>query len=143
MKKVFKIILFIFLIIVSIFVPFYFTFNLLNPHLTVKMLGFKPYTVLTNSMEPIINVGDVVIATRKDINDVEVGDIIAFNTKEDYVVTHLVGKKYLNKNGQTMLRTKPNNLDADVDLDSEMLDKWVISEDNYIGAVNTRIPNLR
>lgn len=143
MKKGFKIILFIFLIIVFIFIPFYFTFNLVNPHLTVKMLGFKSYTILSDSMKPILNVGDIVIATRKDIADVEVGDIIAFNTKDDYVVTHMVAKKYNNDAGKILLRTKPNNLEADVDVDSDMLDKWVISESDYIGVINTRIPKLR
>lgn len=143
MKKVFKIILCIILVLVVIYIPFYFTFNLVNPDLTVKVLGFKPYTILTESMEPILNVGDIIFATRKDMSDIKIGDIIAFKTKEDYMVAHMVAKRYYNDKGKLLFRTRPNNLDAEVDVDSELLDKWVISEENYIGVINTRIPKLR
>lgn len=140
MKKPIKIIIFVILGIIFLYIPFYFTFNLVNPNLTVKTLGFKPYIILTNSMEPILNVGDIIVASKKDISKVNVGDIIAFKTKENYVVAHYVAKTYYGDDARILLRTKPNNLEADVDVDSESLDKWVISDSEYIGTVNLKIP---
>lgn len=142
MKKALKIFIIAILALFVLFTPFYFTFNMINPHLTVRKLGFKPYIVLTRSMEPILNVGDMIIATKKNLSDVQVGDIIAFKTKKDYVVAHYVAKKYYGDNLRILIRTKPNNLKADVDVDSENLDKWIISEQEYIGVINYSIPKI-
>src|SRR5690606_38248106 len=57
------------------------------PDMTVKVFQFKPYTVITESMEPVINVGDMAIVTNPTSNkldNLEVGDIITFNADIDY-----------------------------------------------------------
>ncbi len=64
MKLLYNIKKVIFLIFVLYFL-FYLSFDFVSPNLTVKYLGYKPYVVLTDSMEPAIKAGFLVIATYK------------------------------------------------------------------------------
>lgn len=123
------------------YIAFYFSFNLINPNLTAKTLGFKPYIILTNSMEPEYNIGDMVIITKADIHSVKVGDVVAFSPdgkNGKYTVTHKVAESYYGHNFQKVLRTKPINFNGR----EEKLDKWIIREENLIGKVNFKIPKI-
>ena len=56
-------------------------------HLT----GYKPYVVLSGSMEPNIHVGSLaVVNTHYNYDDVKVEDIIAYETPTSIAVTHRV-----------------------------------------------------
>lgn len=58
-----------------------------------RLLGFQVYTVLSGSMEPEYNVGDLLYVKEVDVNSIEVGDPITFVLNEDLVVaTHRVVK---------------------------------------------------
>nr|WP_288678896.1 signal peptidase I [uncultured Clostridium sp.] len=57
-----------------------------------KAVGFRTYSILSGSMEPEINTGDLAIVKSIDFEDVKVGDIITFKY-EGKVVTHRVLKK--------------------------------------------------
>jgi len=65
------IIVLVFIIAVSLFIP----------QGLVKVVGFGWYRVVSNSMEPLIMVDDYIIVTKiDDINTLEEGDIIVFET---------------------------------------------------------------
>lgn len=73
----------------------YITINVVAPSLTIQLFGFQPYNVVTESMEPVINVNDVIIITDFDFESAQVGDIITFEADIDYngtkeVVTHYI-----------------------------------------------------
>lgn len=51
----------------------------------LPFLGFQSYSILSGSMEPVLQVGDIVIINTNS-KDVEVNDIIAFNLGEAVVV---------------------------------------------------------
>lgn len=91
----------------------------------VKLFGYSYSVVATDSMEPTIMVGEVIIAKAKPYEDVEKGDIIVFFSEEyqEYFV-HRVFE--IAGNGD--LITKGDNPDAPVD-------EAPVTEENYFGNV--------
>ena len=93
---------------------------------TPSLFGYTSYTVLTNSMEPTYNVGDVVICKRiKEVtkDDLEVGDVISFIAPKGFndndalvghTITHRIWKgPYLNeKDGKWYVGTVGDNVAA-------------------------------
>lgn len=56
-----------------------------------RLLGYQVFTVISGSMEPEYNVGDLIYVKKVDVNTIEVGDDITFLLNEDLVVaTHRV-----------------------------------------------------
>lgn len=55
----------------------------------IELFGYKAYIITTNSMEPSISSGDVVIVKKYDENQIKVGDIITYKQKEE-LITHRV-----------------------------------------------------
>lgn len=56
-----------------------------------RLLGYRVFTVISGSMEPEYNVGDLIYVKKVDANTIKVGDDITFILNEDLVVaTHRV-----------------------------------------------------
>ncbi len=96
------------------------------------------FAVQTDSMEPIILPGDIVVT--KDINpeDIVVGDIMAFrvditNDGEDDVVVHYIDEINSN-NGELIFKTKPHV--------SDQQDSWTIEESDLIGVYKYQVNGL-
>jgi signal peptidase len=110
--------------------------------MTIKVFGFKPYVVITESMEPVINVNDMVVVRQFDMDEAEVGDIITFNADIDYngtqeVVTHYI-YSITDDNGTTIIRTN-RYFDEDA---TPIPDTWLLTEDDVLGAYWFQIPKL-
>lgn len=76
----------------------------LGPHL----LGYRTVTMLTGSMAPGINPGDVVVTMQQPAHDVAVGDIVTYQIPvEDHrVETHRVVKVTHDVSGRLAIVTK-------------------------------------
>ena len=63
--------------------------------------GFGIYTVATGSMEPEYNVRDLLLASKKDINDINIGDDVVYMGKEGNlsgkIIVHRVIKRFDNE----------------------------------------------
>lgn len=59
---------------------FYIIVNSFFPDQSINYLGFKSYVVVSNSMEPDININDLVVVVKTKEEKLEVGDIISFYT---------------------------------------------------------------
>lgn len=91
--------------------------------------GVRPYIVLSGSMEPEIKTGSVVyVNQRSGIEDVSVGDIIAFYSG-GHAVTHRVTR--INGN-QIVTKGDANRTD-----DSELVDSK-----NFIGKTVLTVPYI-
>ncbi len=94
----------------------------------ISMFGIKGMVVVSGSMEPNINVGDIVIVKKKRQDEIKVNDVIAFKNG-NVVVTHrivdIIDDKYQTKGD--------NNNVADEDL---------IQYDNVEGVKIFKIPLL-
>ena len=58
-----------------------------------SVFGYTPLVVLTNSMDPLITEGDVILAKDVNPDDIKVGDVISFfdpASPDDAVLTHRV-----------------------------------------------------
>ena len=98
--------------------------------LGLYILGFKPYVVLSGSMEPTIKTGSLCIINQNvKYNDIKEKDIIAFRFNDGTLVTHRVYKKT-----NTGLTTKGDN--------NKNTDKNIITKNNYVGKNIFWIPKI-
>jgi len=64
-----------------------------NPDRPPSLFGMTPMIVLTDSMEPLIDKGDIIISKSVDPDDIQVGDVISFvdpGSSTNAILTHRV-----------------------------------------------------
>lgn len=102
------------------------------------LFGYRYYTVLTGSMSPTYNVGDMIFVQLKEGKDINVGDVITFNPSQDSdaYLTHRVTEKIENYEGSgvTCFKTQGDANNAQ--------DSFLIDENRVIGTVNFGIPMI-
>ena len=98
--------------------------------------GYMPLIVLTDSMYPEIESGDLIICHTQESEEIKVGDVIAFFDPAGNgtsIVTHRV-LEVTEQNGQLAFRTKGDANNTE--------DKLLVPANNLVGVYQTRIPNL-
>lgn len=99
---------------------------------------FGLYTIVSGSMEPNIEVYDVVVAAETDISTIRVGDVVTFisnwSVNSGVTVTHRVVEIATTENGEYQLTTKGDN--------NQAIDGGYVTQRNLIGKVVGRIPQL-
>lgn len=105
----------------------------LYPNKIPSVFGYKPFVVLSGSMQSNINIGDLVFVREVDSNKLEKNDIIAFRDGK-IVTTHRI-IDVINENGNTCFKTKgDNNNVADDDLVcSESIEGKYVFKINKLG----------
>ena len=85
-------------------------FLAIGPH----MLGYRTMTMLTASMAPEIEPGDVKVVTPLSVDDISAGMVIAYNIPIDdhRVVTHRVLSVERGADGSVTVQTKGDNNEA-------------------------------
>ena len=78
-----------------------------NPDEVPSFFGWKPFIVLSGSMETEIYSGDVAVVKEVDLKEINKNDIIAFK-EDDIVITHRV-VDIINENGTIKYKTKGDN----------------------------------
>lgn len=73
-----------------------------------RVLGYQTSTMLTGSMAPLINPGDVVVTVPTPITDVKVGDIITYHipVEDQRVETHRITEISTTADGGVAVQTK-------------------------------------
>ena len=56
----------------------------------VRVIGLKPYAVLSGSMRPAYEVGSLIYVKSVDYKELKVGDPVTYMISEDTVVTHRI-----------------------------------------------------
>lgn len=98
-----------------------------------SLFGYKIFSVLTGSMSPTIEVGDLIIVKEVSSEDIKANDIITFGSnKSDTRTTHRV--KEILKDDEIKFVTKG---DA-----NNTTDPAPISEDLLVGKVTNWIPKV-
>ena len=96
--------------------------------------GWFPLIVLTESMEPEIKAGDIIVCHTTDSEEIEVGDVISFFDPAGNgtsIVTHRV-IEVLNEGGAPQFRTRGDNNNTD--------DKLPVDAEDLVGVYRSRIP---
>ncbi len=95
--------------------------------------GYLPLIVLTDSMYPGIESGDLIICHTADADEIKVNDVISFFDPAGNgtsVVTHRV-IEIVDENGKLFFRTKGDNNNTE--------DKDLVPAENLVGLYKTRI----
>lgn len=100
---------------------------------------YNTYTIRTDSMEPVLMVGDVVIVKDIDPKDIEVNDIIAFhvdvtNDGEDDVIIHYIDEVIQYDEDTLVYKSRPEV--------SSLQDRWTIEEHDIIGIYTYKVENI-
>lgn len=133
MKKILYYVLF--LVIVLPFLIFNLTLIIkskLYPNKIADFMGYKPFIVMSGSMETTINIGDLVIVKKVNSSSIHTGDIIAFKNG-NIVISHRV-KEVINDSGTYKFKTKGDN--------NNVADDFIVNSDAIEGIFVNKIPGL-
>ena len=101
-----------------------------NPKKTPSFFGIKTYVIISGSMMPKLQIGDIVIVKEADSSNLKQGDIISFREGQN-IITHRIIEAQ-NDNGQILYKTKGDNNNSE---DEQMVSLALIE-----GKVIKRIP---
>lgn len=102
----------------------------------VRLVGLRPFAVLSGSMEPEYPVGSLVYVKKTDPAELAVGDVITFMQSENTVVTHRIVEILPDDTDPETLRftTKGDGNDAE--------DGTPVHYKNVLGRVVLCVPGL-
>ncbi len=98
-----------------------------------NIFGYKPFIVLSGSMETEIQVGDLIITKMTDPKTLKKEDVIAFRDHENTVTTHRI-IDIIDKDGKKYFITKGDNNDSQ--------DENLVEYEDVEGIYVTRIPGV-
>lgn len=104
----------------------------LNPDKVPDFLGYKPFIVLSGSMEPTIMTGDIAIIKECKKEELKSGDIIAFRSGKSVITHRIIEIK--NEEEGTVLITKGDNNNTE--------DRYPIRLEAVEGVFKYKIPKL-
>ena len=107
----------------------------LNKNQIADVMEYKPFIVLSGSMEKIINIGDLAITKNIDSKKIKIDDVIAFR-KDNIVILHRV-KEIHNDGDLLKFKTKGdnNNVADDFFVDSNLIEGVLYTKIPYLGSV--------
>jgi signal peptidase len=116
--------------------------SLFMPNMTIKIFRLQPFIVVTESMEPVYNVNDVVVVKNFNIDEAEVGDIITFKADIDYngteeTITHYIYS--IDRSGDEAIIRTNRYFDTGETITP---DTWLIPASNVIGTSSFHVPYL-
>ncbi|PUB10635.1 signal peptidase I [Paenisporosarcina sp. OV554] len=97
-----------------------------------SFFGYQPLTVLSNSMNPSFETGDMLFVNKVDPMEVKVDDVITFKELGGVLITHRV-IEVINNSGGIGFVTKGDN--------NNVKDEEVVKGENLIGKQVFNIPN--
>lgn len=103
---------------------------------TVPLFG--AYVVVTKSMIPTIKVNDAVVVKRVDEDNINIGDVITFSSKNSYytgkAITHRIVRKKKMEDGSYLYETKGDN--------NALADESLVDVESIYGKVVLKIPKV-
>ena len=135
----FFIALFIFFVLFSFIIAFYYVDLVLNSNRgTFRKPLFGTYIIVSQSMLPTIKVNDAVVIKREDNDNYNIGDIITFISNDanynGLKVTHRIIKKEKISKNESIYTTKGDN--------NPISDSSLVTTDSIYGKVLFRIPKV-
>lgn len=98
-----------------------------------SILGYKPFAVLSGSMQSNINVGDLVIVKKVNADSLKVDDIIAFRDSQNTVTTHRI-IDIVENDGERCFVTKGDS--------NNVKDEYLVCPSFVEGKYQFKIPKL-
>ena len=104
-----------------------------NPGSLPRFFGYTPLTVLSNSMQPHLQSGDLVFIKKVEFEDIKVNDVITFKESDTKFITHRV-IDVKEQDGQAGLVTKGDNNNVE--------DSMIVTKHHFVGKQVAVIPKL-
>ena len=123
------------LLILIIVLAYFFYQRFIYSESNINFFGYHAFVVLTGSMEPNINPGDIVLTKKTNLNDLKIGDVITFYSDNNVAstTTHRI-VNITNIDGKTYFETKgDNNSSNDSDL---------VPYENVLGSMSFKISKI-
>lgn len=98
----------------------------------ISIMGYRAYIITSNSMEPTIKKGDVLITKKISENNIKIDDIVTFKKNEE-IITHRIAEIEETSEGK-IYKTKGDN--------NNIEDTEKISYNEIEGEYLVRIPKL-
>lgn len=113
-KNILSIFIYIIIIPIILYNIFLIIMSIIKPDETPSFLGIKTFVIISGSMEPNLNIGDIVLIKQTNEEQIKVNDIISYREGQN-VITHRVieitqedkKKKYITKGDNN--NTKDSN----------------------------------
>ena len=102
----------------------------------VRLVGLRPLTVLSGSMEPTYHVGSLIYVKSVDYQTLKAGDVITFMLDEDTLATHRIVEVVPDEEDPATLRYRTKG-DA-----NEFEDGSLVHYKNVVGTPVFTIPAL-
>ena len=102
----------------------------------VRLVGLRPLTVLSGSMEPTYHVGSLIYVKSVDYKDLKAGDVITFMLDEDTLATHRIVEVVPDEDDPDTVRYRTKG-DA-----NEFEDGSLVHYKNVVGTPVFTIPEL-
>mgnify|MGYP004632659707 FL=1 len=103
-----------------------------NPTDTAQLFGYRCFSVASGSMEPTLQIGDLIITKEKSKKDIKVGDIISFKDGDSNITHRVI--KVISQNGEILYQTKGDN--------NNVSDEKNIKYEDVEGVYVNHIPEL-
>ena len=78
-----------------------------NPDEVPNLFGYKALTIVSGSMEPALNIGDLIIIKEINKNQIKKEDIISFHENDSIVTHRIIG--IVEEDGKELYQTKGDN----------------------------------
>lgn len=98
---------------------------------SIRILGYTPYIITSDSMEPTYSVNDMVYTKEANFSDLKEGDVITFVNTNDSVVTHRIIEV---DEGERCVYTQGDS--------NEFPDVMPVYEEDIIGIVHFALPKI-
>lgn len=95
------------------------------------ILGYQPLSILSGSMRPVLEPGDMIFIHSVSAGKIKTGDVITYWANNETLITHRV-VKIIDENGELKYKTKGDANHVD--------DEEYISEDMLLGKMIFNIP---
>lgn len=101
------------------------------PNQLPSVFGYMSMTVLTGSMEPRLEAGDLIIVKTANLEKAKVNDVITFKNSNNTLITHRI-VDVITENGSISFQTKG---DA-----NNIVDQELVLKEQVIGSLQFHIP---
>ena len=127
-----KVLAYTFLLLLIIYNCFLIVQKQFYPDKNFNIFGFKIYIVVSGSMEPELNIGDVVIVKKTEKNNIMKDDIISYNENGSIITHRIVEIKKAGNDTLYVTKGDSNNVN----------DNYEVNYENIEGKLLVRIPKI-
>lgn len=134
-KKIFTFFVYIIVLPIIVYNISLIIVSMVNKSETPSFFGIKAYVIVSGSMQPELNIGDIVIVKKQKSDKIQVGDIISFREGET-IITHRI-IEINEKDGEKQFITKGdyNNAKDSNAVKYESVEGVCINKIPYLGNI--------